>query len=145
MMPRARKLQPVPGQAYGRRQQQEQVADVAAAQPSPQQRIEQLGEAAGAMSFGGGLLAPTQRPDEPVTAGLPVGPGAGPPDGTPGAVEGQLPVDPRQVARWLPILEQLARRPGTSRATVAFVRDLRASLPPDVGAEAAFDVQEGQQ
>ncbi|MGL4297491.1 MAG: hypothetical protein ACRCW4_00260 [Candidatus Neomicrothrix subdominans] len=46
-------------------------------QPTPQGQPDLLALAA-ALEPGPILTDPTQRPDEPVTAGLPVGPGAGP-------------------------------------------------------------------
>jgi hypothetical protein len=74
------------GQAYGRAQDQ-QAAQKAiplpqdpAAAPAPQQQGQPDLMALVAQMQGGGvpLAAPSERPQEPVTAGLPFGPGAGP-------------------------------------------------------------------
>lgn len=75
---------------------------------------------------GPGLLDPSQHPNEPVTAGLASGPGAGP---------GVLAMpDPTQadVQTWhsyLPTLEYLASQPGSTQSTRSFVRQLRAAMP----------------
>jgi hypothetical protein len=94
-MPRKRKTQPGPGgaypnrtdltqpvrtptgQAYGEAQALQQAQSQ---QPLPQQPgIEQVLAAAQGHNFQPvGLNAPTQRPFEPITQGLPMGPGAGP-------------------------------------------------------------------
>lgn len=70
------------------------------------------------------LGAPTDRPGEPVTAGVPVGPG-------PGAEVLGLPdesgVD--DLAMWLPMLEFAASQPGASVQTRNFVRRLRGATP----------------
>lgn len=77
----------------------------------------------GVVPFG----APSGRPDEPITAGLPTGPGAGssvPPQG-PGNLT------PEQAARlksYLPVLVLLASQDDTDPATKKFVRQLRAEL-----------------
>lgn len=75
----------------------------------------------------GGLTDPSQNPNEPVTAGLPSGPGAGPealstPD--PNAADMQT------WAAYLPTLEYLASLPGSTSSTRNFVRRLRSALPP---------------
>lgn len=89
----AQKIESVAGQRYGEGVAQQQMI---AAMPAPDLRrslpptavspspapasVDGLMAAAAAVSAnGGGLLTrPSSRPDEPVTAGLPVGPGAGP-------------------------------------------------------------------
>lgn len=78
-----------------------------------------------------GLGAPTQRPHEPVTAGLdkPLQPPAPPPDLT----------DVLALARHLPMLETLAGRPNASATTRAFVRRIRSMLPPDFEFDQAED------
>lgn len=73
------------------------------------------------------LSAPTQRPEEPLTAGMPFGPGAGSslnPSG-PGNLT------PEQAARYrayLPVLVMLASLPDADAATKRFVRQLRGDL-----------------
>lgn len=65
--------------------------------------------------------APTTRPDEPMTAGSPFGPGA-----TPGV---QAPPDQRQKLRAvLPVLLRMADLPDTPQATRDAIRYLRGSL-----------------
>lgn len=73
------------------------------------------------------LTDPTQNVNEPVTAGLASGPGAGP--------ESLAMPDPNQqdVQAWrthLPALEYLASMPGSTASTRNFVRRLRAAMPP---------------
>ncbi len=65
------------------------------------------------------LTAPTMRPNEPVTAGVNVGPGPGAPPPTPTA-------DPERLRRWLPALEVLAEMPDASDATRNLVRYWRS-------------------
>lgn len=67
--------------------------------------------------------APTERPDEPVTAGSPFGPGPGP------SVVPPVQNDNRQQLRaMLPTLLRLADLPDTSPATRNAIRFLRGSL-----------------
>lgn len=72
------------------------------------------------------LGAPTQRPDEPITAGLSGGPGAGP------AVPNRpSPLTPQQAERlrsYLPVLIVLASRDDADPNTKQLVRQLRAEL-----------------
>jgi hypothetical protein len=85
------------------------------------------GPAAGSL---GAFNRPSDRPEEPITAGLSTGPGPGPdalglgPQGKPEDV------DMRDMAIYLPTLEMLASQPGASMATKTFVRRLRGQLPP---------------
>jgi hypothetical protein len=70
--------------------------------------------------------APTQNPDQPVTAGLPMGPGAG---STASPVQPTL--TPQQVTRlkpYIPTLVLLASADDADPATKQFVRQLRAEL-----------------
>lgn len=78
---------------------------------------------------GGLFAAPSSRPAEPVTAGLPVGPGPGP-EALPAMPEGP---DPSVVlwAQMLPVLEILASRPGSSPEVRQLYRRIRSQLPPD--------------
>lgn len=72
------------------------------------------------------LDAPTQRPDEPVTAGVPSGPGVGPEAiGVGLSNRDQSKVDARQIARYLPSLERMANRPGVPPSFVRFVKYVR--------------------
>jgi hypothetical protein len=72
------------------------------------------------------LDAPTQRPDQPITAGMSGGPGAGP------AVPNRpSPLTPEQAERlraYLPVLITLASRDDADPNTRQLVRQLRAEL-----------------
>ncbi len=142
-MPRVHKTQsgapaqsssPIPGQMYGNAADQQQLAQAmptpnnqatmpvatpqappqAAAAPAGQPTIQQLVEMAQGQGQGAGLLTQgTTRPGEPVTTGLPIGPGAGPSaiGFSAGATPGQRFL--RQLSQSLggdPYLEQLADR-----------------------------------
>ena len=73
------------GMAYGENQAMEAIQAMAPMSASPSaasprvrsRQARQSGQSAGGMSATP-LFAPTERPDEPVTAGAPFGPGAGP-------------------------------------------------------------------
>lgn len=72
------------------------------------------------------LDAPSQRPNEPVTAGVPVGAGGGP------ELLGRLAQSEdgvEDLAMYLPMLEFIASQPGTSAQTRNFVRRLRGAAP----------------
>lgn len=90
-MPRTRRPAPMPaaqfptGLPYGRQQALQQQAaalprqaPAAAPQPDPRQRQQALAAAMGRLPVMPPLNAPSMRPHEPITAGLPVGAGAGP-------------------------------------------------------------------
>jgi hypothetical protein len=75
----------VPGQTYGKAAEQQAaqraipmagapVVTPSSPAPQPQQQPQQPHTVPGALDW----LRPTERPNEPVTAGLPVGPGPGP-------------------------------------------------------------------
>lgn len=142
-MPRARKTptgaqaQPVqvaPGGAYGTRgalEAAQQAVPIAAA-PKPGAAPPSLASAAPVVNpmaaaeahpppQGVPLSAPTQRPDEPWTAGIDFGPGAG---STP------LPVmeNTETLRMWMPALERLASMPEASAQTRNLVRFLRSNL-----------------
>lgn len=73
----------------------------------------------------GGLVpldAPTQRPDEPLTAGNPLGPGPGPDVLTAGMPTGMA--DKQIIAKYLPELRAIAAQPGAPDGFKAFVRYL---------------------
>lgn len=74
-----------------------------------------------------GLGAPTERPDEPVTAGSPSGPGPGPESiGMSTTTKGQSKLDAQALASYLPALEAAANRPGVPPSFVKFVRYVRS-------------------
>lgn len=67
------------------------------------------------------LTEPTQRPSEPIAAGLPVGPGKGP--------EGMDPrlEETRKLKRWLPIIEPLLDQDDTPMSVRALVRYIKGA------------------
>jgi hypothetical protein len=74
-----------------------------------------------------GLGAATQRPDEPITAGIDRGPGIGSAAaGLPVTSAGQSARDAQQLAQYMPSLEEAANRPGAPKSFIRFVRYLRA-------------------
>lgn len=64
------------------------------------------------------LKDPTTRPSEPVTAGLPTGPGPGPSD--------QRRADAQAIKQWLPLLEPLTQDPSTPDSVRQFVNFIRS-------------------
>lgn len=126
----AQKVRPVTGGAYG---ENKSLNDLQAAAPMA------AGDVPSPPSAGASpapprepvnvipFNAPTQNPDEPVTAGNPMGPGVGP--------EAMGLQDPRTVAdrqdaqrllEYLPTLEFIANLPGSSNAMRAYVRQIKA-------------------
>lgn len=84
----------------------------------------------------GDMFADSQNPDEHVMNGSALGPGAGPeafglgPQATSDA-------DVARLAAWIPSLEAIANRPGSTDTTRQIVRSLKAKvsmLPPNIGA-----------
>lgn len=69
--------------------------------------------------------APSQRPNEPVTAGMPGGAGAGPSYGPPG---GMTPEQMDRMRSYLPVLIALASRDDAGPDIKQYVRQLRAEL-----------------
>lgn len=73
--------------------------------------------------------APSQNPDEPVTAGAPMGPGVGPESlglqDPRSAIDQQ---DAQRQAEYLPVLEFVANQPGSSSAMRAYVRQIKALI-----------------
>jgi len=70
--------------------------------------------------------APTQQPDQPIQAGLPMGPGAG---STMAPQQPSLsPEDAKRLQAYIPTLVLLASAEDASPATKQFVRQLRAEL-----------------
>ena len=70
------------------------------------------------------LFAPTERPDEPITAGAPFGPGPGAPPRLSVAEEGAQ--EAQLMRRYLPALESIANSPEGTPTFRRFVRFLRA-------------------
>ena len=69
-----------------------------------------------------GLGAPSQMPDEPVTAGASMGAGAGP---EALALPNQPDQDMRRLVTYLPVLEHMANQAGSSKAARNLVRALK--------------------
>lgn len=74
------------------------------------------------------MSAPTQRPQEPLTAGVSGGPGGGPSIPPPAAPGGVDPQDVERLRASLPVLILLASSPDASPATKQYVRQLRGEL-----------------
>lgn len=73
------------------------------------------------------LDAPTGRPDEPVTAGAPAGPGVGPE--AIGLGSGAMKqADLQQLRAYLPVLIAQANQPTSTRSFRQFVRRIRAEM-----------------
>lgn len=70
--------------------------------------------------------APTERPDEPLTEGNPLGMGAGPESlGIPTDRDGRAAQDLQAFKPYLPVLIAAANRDGASPTFVQFVRKIR--------------------
>jgi hypothetical protein len=69
--------------------------------------------------------APTERPNEPVTAGIAGGPGAGPVLPPPGQM---TPEAAERLRSYLPVFILLASSPDADPATKQYVRQLRGEL-----------------
>ena len=70
-----------------------------------------------------GLMNPTQRPDEPLTEGVPVGPGGNSIQGLPNAMQ----EDTQMLVKYLPAMRSMAAREGTPRSFQLFVKYLEAN------------------
>ncbi len=84
----------------------------------------------GAMSaIGGGgavpLFSETQRPDEPVTAGAPFGPGAGPSGNQDMSVDEMADMDRELIRKYLPSMMSMVARGDTPEGFNRFVRHIR--------------------
>lgn len=71
--------------------------------------------------------APTNRPDEPVTAGNPLGPGVGP-EAAGLDMRSVQSKDADALKNYLPLLEFMANRPDASPSARMFVRVLKRSM-----------------
>lgn len=75
------------------------------------------------------LYAPTQRPDEPITTGVGIGPGAGPE--VLGMMQQPTEDDTQfraQIMEYLPVLSYVSQLPSASPETRKAIRQLRDSL-----------------
>lgn len=112
----------LPNAAYGEQRDfmgQEQAAPMAKA-PAPQMpRINPMANVVP-------LTTPTQRPDEPVTAGVDVGPGPGREAlGLKTPVDTQL-QDLSKLSKYMPLMMQFADSPESSGTMKAFIKYLRS-------------------
>ena len=116
------------GQEYGARKAQEdaqRAMPMAAAPPPPTPGAAGPPPGPAPGSFGP-LTRPTERPNEPMTAGVPMGPGPGPE-----ALQmNQGDPDLALLRPYLPTLELLASQPNASSAARNFVRRVRGAMPP---------------
>jgi hypothetical protein len=87
---------------------------------SPRARAREAGSAAQQATQ---LFSPSQRPDEPLTAGAPFGPGDGPPS-IPNSSQ-QAIADAKTIAKYLPDLMRIAEQPDTPDGFKRFVRYVR--------------------
>lgn len=118
------------GMAYGENMEFEAMQASAPMSASPtamspgarQRRASAAGRQAGGMGATP-LFSPTQRPDEPVTAGAPFGPGDGPPP-KPG-MDNINRTDAETLAKYLPSMMAMAQDPDTPDGFKRFVRHLR--------------------
>ena len=74
------------------------------------------------------LYAPTQRPDEPITTGIPMGAGAGPEVLGINQPSADTDADRQRLLSYLPALETIAQSPTSSQSFRNYVRLLRANL-----------------
>lgn len=128
---RAQKVSVPPSAEYGQgeRLRRSQAAVPMAGAPA----VPQAAAGAGPLAAGGApgelppFTRPTERPGEPLTTGIPSGPGAGPE-----VLRSHNRPDPEleQLRPYLPTLELLASQPNASPSARMFVRRLRGTMPP---------------
>ena len=117
------------GMAYGENMEFDAIQSSAPMSASPSARSPRARQrSAGAAGRQAGmgatpLFSPTQRPDEPVTAGAPFGPGDGPPP-KPGMMNVNK-TDAETLAKYLPSMMRRAESPDTPDGFKRFVRHLR--------------------
>jgi hypothetical protein len=74
------------------------------------------------------LYAPTQRPEEPITSGIPMGAGPGPEVLGMNQPSADTDADRQKLLSYLPALETIAQSPSSSQSFRNYVRLLRANL-----------------
>lgn len=104
-----RSVQPIPGGNYG-----EQTAQAAVQQATPESSPAAPVPPGVLPGSQGPLTRPTERPDEPLSAGAPWGPG---PNSVPGINPNAPGMDMRKAIRMLPLLEIMASNPNASPQT----------------------------
>lgn len=124
-MPRGGKRQGTPGKAYANRTDMGQNYNPDSEKTPAAGGITPPREMAPVMSVYPEdtpmLLDPTARPEEPITAGLPVGPGPGPEMMDPRVAE------TRALKRFLPLIEPFLDSPETPESVVALVKYIRGA------------------
>ena len=121
------------GMAYGENKDFMQIQEGASMAASPRPRgAAQAPQGSsmgvmGAMSGGGSapLFSESQRPDEPVTAGAPFGPGAGPSGDPNMSVDKMADMDRKVISKYLPSMMGMVARGDTPEGFNRFVRHLR--------------------
>lgn len=123
-MPRGGKRQGTPGKAYTNRtdmgmdyNMQSEVSPASGGLETPSQMERQMAYPEDTPM----LLDPTQRPEQPITAGISTGPGPGPEILDPRVEE------TRQLKKYLPLIEPFLTQPGTPESVVALVKYIRGS------------------
>ena len=117
-----------PGAPQGQRQAMEQ-QQAALPLPDGTDQVKQAVGAAQQMTPPPAFDRPSEMPNEPLTAGMASGPGAGPEAFVPPNLDDS---DRLLMAPWLPVLELLSTRPGTSQSTRNVVRIMRSQMPPGI-------------
>lgn len=125
----AQKITVAGGQEYGKRKEQEDaqralpMAGAPAPPPAPAAPPAAMGPPPGAA---GDFTRPTERPGEPLTTGIPMGPGPGPE----ALAMSKFAANPdlEALAPYLPVLELMASQPNASPASRNLVRRLRGAL-----------------
>ncbi len=112
----------LPNAAYGEQKEFQDMQAGATMAKTPTPQMPGLNPMAGVVP----LSAPTQRPDEPVTAGVDVGPGPGREVlGLKGPIDNQL-KDLSKLAKYMPLMAQFADSPESTGTMKAFVKYLRS-------------------
>jgi hypothetical protein len=114
------------GMPYGENQEfatLQSAAPMSASRSAGSPRARQREAAQGASATP--LFAPTQRPDEPVTAGAPFGPGDGPANESNPGMNAINRADAEMLGKYLPDLMRSAASPSAPDGFIRFVRHLR--------------------
>lgn len=111
-------IRDVPGGNYGDRKEMQQIQQGAPMYEQPAPGGGPMPQAAPPSP--GGLFDPTARPDEPITTGVPSGPGAGPSANS----NAEMAEDMQLIATYLPDLRKAADSPTATQSFKAAVRYL---------------------
>jgi hypothetical protein len=122
-MPRAKKQggkrQGTPGQGYANRTDLMQNYDMQAASPAAGPPMAAPGTPPMTPDDLPSLSSPTAAPDEPITAGLPIGAGEGP-------AQFDLAADVASLQRFLPLIEPVLNAPDTPQSVKMLYRYIRS-------------------